>query len=172
LRFQSEARQPFYNARVTLLRFLMMLSLGIWVGGIVLFAVLAPTAFSALPTRHLAGSIVGPMLNKLHWIGLISGIIFLIASVLLSRITTGDLHILSARNLLVCVMLALTLISQFGVTSRMATLRSSMGEIDNTPVNDPARVEFNTLHAWSTRLEVTILLLGLAALYRTAAGLG
>ena len=148
----------------------MMLSLGIWVGGIVLFAVLAPTAFSALPTRHLAGSIVGPMLNKLHWIGLISGILFLISSSSYSRISNGELHALCARNLLVGMMLVLTLISQFGVTSRMATLRSSMGEIDNAPMTDPARVQFNALHAWSTRLEVAILLLGLAALYRTAAG--
>lgn len=155
---------------MTLLRLLMMLSLGIWLGGIVLFAVLAPTAFSVLPTRHLAGSIVGPMLNKLHWIGLISGIIFLISSLSYSRIATGDVHALSARNLLVCIMLVLTLISQFGITSRMAALRSSMGEIDNVPPSDPARLEFNALHAWSTRLEVGVLILGLAALYRTAAG--
>jgi uncharacterized membrane protein YhhN len=154
---------------VTLLRLLMMLLLGIWLGGIVLFAVLAPTAFSVLPTRHLAGSIVGPMLNKLHWIGLISGIIFLISSLSYSRIATGDVHALSARNLLVCIMLVLTLISQFGITSRMAALRSSMGEIDNVPPSDPARLEFNALHAWSTRLEVGVLILGLAALYRTAA---
>jgi len=150
----------------------MMLSLGIWLGGIVLFAVLAPTAFSVLPTRHLAGSIVGPMLNRLHWIGLILGMVFLISSFAYSRIVTGDLRMMSARNLLVCLMLLLTLISQFGITNRMATLRSSMGEIDNVPLNDPARVEFNALHAWSTRLEVAILLLGFAALYRTAASLG
>jgi Domain of unknown function (DUF4149) len=155
---------------VTLLRLLMMLSLGIWLGGIVLFAVLAPTAFSVLPTRHLAGSIVGPMLSKLHWIGLISGIIFLISSLSYSRIATGDVHALSARNLLLCIMLVLTLISQFGITSRMAALRSSMGEIDNVPPSDAARVEFNALHAWSTRLEVGVLILGLVALYRTAAG--
>ena len=157
---------------MTLLRFLMMLSLGIWLGGIVLFAVLAPTAFSVLPTRHLAGSIVGPMLSRLHWIGLISGLLFLASSVAYSRLSTGDLRVLTARNLLVCAMLALTLISQFGVTSRMAALRSSMGEIDTVPPTDPARMEFNALHAWSTRLEVGVLILGLAALYRTASRLG
>lgn len=149
-----------------------MLSLGIWLGGIVLFAVLAPTAFSVLPTRHLAGSIVGPMLNKLHWLGLVSGIIFLISSFAYSRIYTGDWRVLTTRNVLVCLMLVLTLISQFGITNRMATLRGSMGEIDHVPLDDPARVEFNALHAWSTRLEVAILLLGLAALYRTAASFG
>jgi hypothetical protein len=149
----------------------MMLGLGIWLGGIILFAVLAPTAFSVLPTRHLAGSIVGPMLTKLHWIGSVSGIVFLISSFTYSRIDTGDLRVLTARNLLVCLMLVLTLISQFGITNRMAALRGSMGEIDNVPLDHPARVEFNALHAWSTRLEVAILLFGLAALYRTAASL-
>src|SRR5947207_12551158 len=97
----------------------MMLSLGIWLGGIVLFAVLAPTAFSVLPTRHLAGSIVGPMLSKLHWIGLISGIIFLISSLSYSRIATGDVHALSARNLLLCIMLVLTLIRSEEHTSEL-----------------------------------------------------
>jgi len=33
---------------------------------------------------------------------------------------------------------------------------------------DPVRVQFNALHAWSTRLEGGVLLLGLIAVYLTA----
>ncbi len=72
------------------------------------------------------------------------------------------------RHLLICVMLVLTLISQFGISPKMAALRSSMGEIDSVPVTDPSRVQFNALHAWSTRLEGGVLLLGLAVVYLTA----
>ncbi len=55
---------------MSLLRFLMMLSLAVWLGGIVFFAfVLAPTVFSVLPTRNLAGMVVSRSLARLHWIG-------------------------------------------------------------------------------------------------------
>ena len=43
-----------------------------------------------------------------------------------------------------------------------------MGEIDAVPMTDPARVQFNALHMWSTRLEIGVLVLGLAVLYITA----
>jgi hypothetical protein len=50
----------------------------------------------------------------------------------------------------------------------MATLRASMGEIDNVSPTDPARVQFNSLHNWSTRLEMGVLLSGLVVVYLTA----
>ena len=65
-------------------------------------------------------------------------------------------------------MLALTLISQFGISPKMAALRASMGDIDSVAVTNSARVQFNALHAWSTRLESGVLLLGLAVVYLTA----
>lgn len=149
---------------------MMMLSLIVWLGGLIFFAfVLAPTVFSVLPTRHLAGSVVSSALTKLHWMGIISGIVFLIASMLYSRLNTGAVHPCAARHVLLYFMLALTVISQFGVTPKMAALRSSMTEIDKVPLNDPSRVAFDALHVWSTRLEGAVLLLGLVAVYLTAA---
>jgi Domain of unknown function (DUF4149) len=146
----------------------MLLSLIVWLGGIIFFAALAPTLFSVLPTRHLAGSVVAPMLNKLHWMGLVSGLIFLASSMILSRVTTGDAHPFAGRHVLICLMLLLTLISHFGISPKMAALRSSMGEIDLVAPTDPARVQFNALHAWSTRLEVSVLGLGLVVAFLTA----
>ncbi len=146
----------------------MLLALIVWLGGIIFFGTLAPTLFSVLPTRHLAGSVVAPALNKLHWMGLVSGIVFLASSMILSRLTTGEAHPLAARHVLICLMLALTLISQFGISPRMAALRSSMREIDSVAPSNPARVQFNTLHAWSTRIEVSALALGLLVAFLTA----
>jgi hypothetical protein len=40
------------------LRFLMLLSLVAWIGGLIFFPVVAQTAFSVLPTRQLAGLVV------------------------------------------------------------------------------------------------------------------
>src|SRR5580658_10037172 len=99
---------------MSFLRFLMLLSLVVWLGGLIFFAfVEAPTVFSPglLPTRHLAGSIVGRSLDALHYIAVGSGIIFLAASMLYSRMTVGNAHPLAARHLLIVLMLLLTLIS-------------------------------------------------------------
>jgi hypothetical protein len=155
---------------MSILKFLMLLSLIVWVGGIIFFgAVLAPTVFMVLPTRHLAGSVVSPSLNRLHWMGIISGIVFLACSMIYSRLTAGSAHVFAARHVLLVIMLLLTLTSQFAITPKMATLRASMGEIDNIAPTDPARVQFNALHIWSTRLEMGVLFLGLAVVYLTAA---
>jgi hypothetical protein len=156
------------NVRMSFLRFLMILSLVVWIGGLAFFAVTAQTAFSVLPTRHLAGSVVGAALGKLHWMALISGVVYLISSILYSRLSTGSAHVFAARHILLVLMLGLTIVSQWGITPRMQALRTSVGEIDNVPPNDPARVEFNRLHVWSEQIEKGVLLLGLVVIYLTA----
>jgi uncharacterized membrane protein len=154
---------------MSFLRFLMLLSLVVWLGGLIFFAfVLAPTAFTVLPTAHLAGNVVGRALGKLHWIAIFSGIVYLISSLLYSRLTDGAAHVFAARHILLCLMLALTLISQFGIMPRMDTLRASLGEVSSVPLDNPQRIQFDALHVWSTRVEGAVLLLGLAVVYLTA----
>src|ERR1700730_4851212 len=151
------------------LRFLMLLSLVCWIGGVICFSfVLSPTAFSVFPTAHLAGNVVGRTLIKLHWIAIFSGIVFLISSMVYSRFTDGTAHVFAARHTLLCLMLALTLISQFGIIPRMDTLRASLGEVSSVPIDNPERIQFDALHAWSTRVEGAVLLLGLVVVYLTA----
>jgi uncharacterized membrane protein len=157
---------------MSFLRFLMLLSLVVWIGGLIFFvAVLAPTAFNipaVLPNTHLAGNVVRIALSKLHWVAIASGIIFLISSLLYSRFTDGTAHVFAARHVLLCLMLALTLISQFGIMPRMDTLRVSLGDVNSAPVDNPERVQFDALHEWSTRVEGAVLLLGLVVVYLVA----
>lgn len=155
---------------MTALRFLMWLSLIVWLGGIIFFAVLAPNVFAVLPTHQLAGNVVGRMLRILHWMGIVSGMIFLTCSLLYSRFSTGDAHPFALRHLLLYLMLVLTSISQFGITRKMNTLRNSMGNIDSVSPDDPQRIEFNGLHAWSTRVEIGVLLSGLIVVYLNSRG--
>jgi len=161
---------------MSFLRFLMLLSLVVWIGGLIFFAfVLAPTAFNipaVLPNTHLAGNVVRIALSKLHWIAIVSGIVFLISSLLYSRLTDGTAHVFAARHVLLCAMLALTLVSQFGIMPRMDTLRASLGEVSAAPIDNPERIQFDALHVWSTRVESAVLLLGLVVAYLTAQQLG
>lgn len=157
---------------MSFLRYLMLLSLVVWLGGLIFFSfVLAPTVFAVLPTRHLAGNVVSRSLTALHWMGIVSGIVFLVCSMTYTRLTSGSVHPFAGRHVLLYLMLALTLISQFGISPKMATLRASMGEIDSVALSDPARAQFDALHVWSTRLEGGVFFLGLALVYLTAQAL-
>jgi len=157
---------------MSFLRFLMVLSLVVWIGGLIFFAfVLAPTAFQVLPDTHLAGNVVGRALGKLHWIAIISSVVFLITSLLYSYLTQGTAHIFAMRHILICLMLGLTLFSQFWIIPRMDTLRASVGDFASVPLTNPQRVQFDALHVWSTRVESAVLLLGLLAIYLTASAL-
>jgi len=156
---------------MSFLRFLMLLSLVAWIGGLMFFAfVLAPTVFApgVLPNTHLAGNIVGRSLSKLHWIAIFSGIVFLGSSLLYSRLADGTAHVFAARHILICLMLGLTLVSQFWIIPRMDTLRAQVADFTTVPLDNPARAEFDALHAWSTRVEGAVLLLGLVVVYSTA----
>jgi len=154
---------------MSFLRFLMFLSLTVWVGGIIFLSfVEAPTAFHLLPSRHMAGTVVGHSLGILHWIGLFAGVVFLGSSMLLSSLTTGTAQPLAFRHVLIVLMLILTVVSQFGISPKMTTLRAQFGDIDTVPATDPGRMQFDALHVWSVRLEVAILALGIATLFCTA----
>jgi hypothetical protein len=154
---------------MTFLRFLMLLSLIVWIGGLIFFPAVAQTAFSVLPTRQLAGLVVGRSLVILHWMGIISGVVFLISSLLYNRFNTGTAHVFATGHILIILMLALTLISQFSIIPRMDTARASIhGEIDSVPADNPARAQFDSLHVWSTRVEEGVLLLGLIVVYLSA----
>jgi Domain of unknown function (DUF4149) len=152
------------------LRFFMMLSLVLWIGGIVFFgAVVAPTVFTVLPTHELAGRVVARSLAILHWIGVVSGLVFLLTSLAYSRLAGGSAEPFAARNVLIVVMIALTLVSQVAISSQMNAMRAQLGSIDQVAPTDPVRMEFNRLHRWSTRVEMSVLALGLVVIYLTAA---
>jgi len=151
---------------MSLVRFLMLLSLVVWVGGLIFFAfVLAPTVFSVLPLRQLAGNVVNRSLGIMHWMAIACGVVFAVTSMIDSRVVNGAAEPFALRNLIVYAMLVLTLVSMFGVAARMLELRQQMGIIDDVPHDNPLRVEFNRLHHWSTRIESTVLVLGLGLLF-------
>jgi hypothetical protein len=97
-----------------------------------------------------------------------AGGVFLVCSTLESYYAIGSAQLPAARNLLVALMMALTLVSQTVIAPKMAALRGEMGEIDQIPAADARRMAFNQLHHWSTGLEGAVLLLGLIVLYLVA----
>jgi hypothetical protein len=150
------------------LRFLLLLSLAIWLGALIFFPVLAQISFSTLPSPRLAGLVVRGSLIQLHWIGLISGVVFLACSLLHNRVVLGRERLFAPSHILVLLMIVLTTVSQFAIIPKMDVLRISVGDISSLVPGDPIRAQFDTLHAWSVRVEEAVLVLGLLVLYSIA----
>lgn len=147
----------------TILRFIEFLSLGLWLGGDAFLSfVVAPGAFSILGSRDAAGLMVGYSLARLHFAGIFLGLFFLLARLALTR---DFASFTTAAALCVVLMVVLTAASQFTVSNRMERIKKQMGSVQNTPENDPRRLEFNRLHHISVAYEGAILLLGFAGMF-------
>ncbi len=137
------------------LRPLLWLLLGSWLGAMLLFgAVVAPAAFGVLPTPELAGDLVGRVLASLHLSGAIAGLILALLAGLLrrGRAAIGLSLLLSA----LCV------VNQFGVSPAVAEIRLSD---PGAPLAPGAAERFARLHQLSVLLfgATVVGLLGLAA---------
>jgi uncharacterized membrane protein len=147
------------------LRFIELFVLGTWIGSIIFLSfVVAPGAFGVLSNRDQAGLMVGHSLARLHWLGIVAGVIFLAATALeWANLSRGP----SLTAALVLLMMLLTYSSQRLVSRPMAALRQDMGSVDKTPPDDPRRQEFDKLHRLSVRIEGAVLLLGVLGFFIT-----
>jgi hypothetical protein len=136
------------------------------VGSILYFSfVVTRGAFSVLPNSDLAGALVGYTLAKLHMIGIMAGVIYLLATAVSERSIEALAH---PAALLVFAMIVFTIVSQYGVIARMDVLRAQMGSIEATAASNSLRAAFDRLHQYSVWLESAVLLSGLVALFLTA----
>ena len=146
-------------------RFLQYFSLGTWVGSIVYFIVFTQGIFPVVNNNDLTGLLVGYALGRLHVMGIVAGVVYLLSTVAAEKSVGG---LVQPAALLVFLMLVLTMISQYGVIARMDLLKVQMGSVSATPPESALRVAFDRLHAYSVRLESAVLVSGLVALFLTA----
>lgn len=146
----------------TFLRSVEFLSLSLWLGSDAFLSfVVAPGAFALIGNRDAAGMLVGFSLARLHFAGIFLGLIFLLARLVRTR---DFASFTTAAALTVVLMVILTALSQFTVSNRMENLKRQMVSVQNTPENDPMRVEFNRLHHFSVAYETAVLVLGFASM--------
>ena len=154
---------------IIFLRFLQVLAVGLWVGAAFFVGLLlAPGAFATLPTRELAGNVVGMALGRLHLLGYACGALYLVASAVAARGLAG---LMRPAAICVIAMLLLTAVSHNGINAKLADLRAQMtadfGSVDATPRDHALRSSFGRLHGMSSAIELVVLLLGAAALFLT-----
>jgi uncharacterized protein DUF4149 len=147
--------------------FTEFLLLGVWLGAMIFFSfAVAPSAFAVLPSRNLAGLVVGSTLTKVEWLGLGLGVVLLFFHFLKRSLYPMKRHWINL--LLLAIMIAANGLLRFWISPEMNLLRQAMGQpVDDVDAADPLRLQFNDLHQYSVRLMGTAILCGLVLLYIT-----
>lgn len=131
------------NERPVLL--IEIIVLAAWLGAAIFFtAVVAQAAFAVLPSRTLAGALVGRVLPVLLYAGMTLG-----ALVLLLESARGD-GWRAPRAIAATVALASCAVAQFVVGARIERVREAIaGPIEALAADDPRRLAFGRLHGYS-----------------------
>ena len=120
------------------------LLLAVWIGAALLFTVVvAPAAFAVLPTRTLAGALVGRVLPAIFYAGVVIGSLIVLLDII-GRTGSWGRTAAGAVSALACA------VAQLVVGTRIDRLRAAIGgPLDALAGDDPRRVEFGKLHAIS-----------------------
>ncbi|CAN5688976.1 hypothetical protein BH24ACI3_BH24ACI3_12310 [soil metagenome] len=135
-----------------------LLLTAVWLGAAVFFIAVAQSAFGVLPERELAGAVVSRTLAVLNYGGLAIALILLATSLIGSQ-TISKFWLWTERFILL-VMAAGCAVGQFVIAWWLLLVRQQMGRpIDQVAVDDPLRLQFNSLHEYS----VWVLMAAMAA---------
>ena len=133
--------------------------LAAWLGAAILVAaVVAPAAFRVLPSRTMAGALVGAVLPVIFISGLVVG-----AVVVALDVRAGAKW---ARPAVAAPYLALIvgcIVAQFIIGPKIESVRASIGgAVDALDAADPRRAQFGKLHGFSV-LWMGVAMLGAAS---------
>ena len=133
----------------------------LWGGAaIIVVTTVAPAAFTVLPTRSLAGALVGQVLPVLFVAGLFMGATTF-------ALTTRGAPFALLRRIGAAGWIAGCAIAQIVIGPKIAALRVTIGpSVDALPITDPLRIAFGRLHGLS------VLSLGVAMIFALVALVG
>jgi hypothetical protein len=144
---------------VIVLRYLYVVALVLWVGGLVVAgALVAPSVFGVLQAwnesegRVLAGRVFGEVLLRLTWLSYAMGGIMFIA-LTLHRLLGARPVKYGIRVGIMGVMLVMMMITGFVLIPQVDAIQAEVsGPVAELPDTDPRRAEFNRLHGLSNML--------------------
>ncbi len=142
--------------------------LAFWLGAAVLTAaVVAPAAFAVLPSRTLAGNIVGQVLPVIFYGGIVVGAVVIgLEAADNDGWRWGTPVVFGALVAVACA------VAQFVVGSRIEAVRARIGgSVDALAPDDPLRATFGRLHGVSVGLMGIAMLAAAVALVAITRGL-
>jgi uncharacterized membrane protein len=149
------------------LRFIYLLSVALWIGGIAFFSFLAaPSIFKVLP-RQEAGQVVSDIFPKYYWQGIVCGAIALATSVVLGMRERWNI-LLIVRTITIGVMVIGVLYSVVVLQPKIQAVKAQITSFESLAPTDPLRLEFGRLHGRSFSVNAAVLLLGVIVVFMTA----
>jgi uncharacterized membrane protein len=149
------------------LRFIYLLSIALWIGGMAFFSFMAaPSIFKVLP-REEAGKVVSDIFPKYYWQGIICGAIALVASVALGMRDRWN-SLLIVRTIMIGVMLIGILYAVVILQPKVQAVKAQITSFEGLAPTDPLRLEFGRLHGRSFSVNAAVLLLGVIVVFITA----
>ena len=141
------------------LRYLYVVALVLWVGGLVVAgALVAPSVFGVLQAwnqsqgRVLAGQVFGEVLVRLTWLSYLMGAVMFI-TLTLHRLLGARPVKYGIRVGIMAVMLVMMMITGFYLIPEVDAIQAQVsGPVSELPDTDPRRMEFNRLHGLSNIL--------------------
>ena len=151
--------------------------LAVWFGAALFFSVVvAPAAFGVLRSyglanaSEIAGSIVTRSLSVVNVAGFVIGLVLLLT--LFARRGALGRTSLIAETICLAVIVMATGLGHWIIAARMRALRAAMAlPIDQIAADDPRRVAFNSLHAYSVNALGLAMIAALVALVLMARSL-
>jgi uncharacterized membrane protein len=149
------------------LRFIYLLSIALWIGGMAFFSFMAaPSIFKVLP-REDAGKVVSDIFPKYYWQGIICGAIALITSIALGTRDRWN-TLLIARTIIIGVMVLGILYTVVILQPKVQAVKAQITSFESLAPTDPLRLEFGRLHGRSFSVNAAVLLLGVIVVFITA----
>jgi hypothetical protein len=140
-----------------------LVALALWLGAAAFFSfALAPALFATLPSRTLAGAVVGRTLPIVFFSGIAVGSLVVALQAAGGRAAVRDVNAICG-----CLMVAACGVAQFVIGRRIDQLRREIGgPLDALSADDARRVQFGRLHGLSVAwLGLAMLAAGVALVF-------
>jgi uncharacterized membrane protein len=152
-----------------LLRYLLLLALVVWIGGIIFFSFIAsPSIFKVLP-REQAGQVVGDIFQKYHLLGYISCLVSLGCLVGLKQM--GTVPGVGSAMMLLILMGGIQVTMGTVIGPQVTQARDVARATAPGPEQERLEKKFRGMHAISMVLNLVLLALGLLLLFWLASRL-
>jgi hypothetical protein len=142
-----------------LLRYLYVVALVVWVGGLIVAgALVAPAVFGVLQAwdpslgRVLAGQVFGMVLLRLTWLSYAMGVLMFLALTLHRLLGARPLKYGIRVGIMTTMLLMMFAMGWFIIPEINGIQSHVTGPMSALPAADPLRIRFDTLHSYSNIL--------------------
>ena|SRR5579871_1665848 len=156
---------------MSVLRYLALVALSVWVGGLAALGMAAPVLFGVLETRdpsagrELGGLLFGAVFQQFQHVAWGLGLALLVSLGLRAAIGPQPARF-RLRMWVAAAMLAVSLATALAITPRIDDIRASVvGPIASLRDNDNRKIAFNRLHGLANGLMIVTVVLGLGLIW-------